>query len=402
LLITQIKPLSASPGTAAITQTSERQAATETETETEGKGSLATQAMASRDGMAARPDTLQQRSRNSSSRNLPIDTLRGLACLLLVSFHIVGANASLGLGLPVGHPLHQFNDALSHLRMPLFCFLSGFVYAWRPYNGEMENFFRGKVRRLLVPMLIVGTLFALIQSAAPGTNLRYPDWRLLHVVPVAHYWFLESLFVIFMVTAGLENLGLLKTVGRFGVVMMFATLLFMDNPMPHELFGLEGAVYLMPFFLVGLACHRFRDRFPARSELLLGLLLPGICAYYAVAQAMPRLAEMPSLLLGAGACVLIQRCRFESRWLAAIGQFSFGIYLFHAMFTAASRIVLTRLGIESTALLFASGMILGILGPILVVHALRVSKLGAWVLGESTASRPSKLTAGQAMRPTTP
>ena len=311
-----------------------------------------------------------------------IDTLRGFACMLLVAFHVVGSSPSSGLSLSSTHPLYRLNDVLSHLRMPLFCFLSGFVYALRPYNGEPSKFFRGKARRLLVPMLVVGTFFAVLQSVVPGTHTPRPDWHLLHIIPVAHYWFLESIFLILMVTACLEHFGFLKTIHRFGGVWVASVLLFLVNPMPDYL-GMTGAVYLLPFFLAGLACNRFSHRLDRRTLSLVAVVFAVLCLRSAIAQELLLKGGIVSLLLGITACILLLSCRFESRLLAAIGIYSFGIYLFHPVFTAASRMVLHRVGADSTALLIASGMSAGIVGSIMTTLVLRRIPWGVWALGES-------------------
>ena len=64
-----------------------------------------------------------------STKNLKIDTLRGLASVLLVTYHVIGTGSDSGLRIPDGEPVQLFNDSLMYLRMPLFSFLSGFVYA---------------------------------------------------------------------------------------------------------------------------------------------------------------------------------------------------------------------------------------------------------------------------------
>jgi peptidoglycan/LPS O-acetylase OafA/YrhL len=64
-----------------------------------------------------------------SKRNIPVDTLRGLACILLVAYHVIGVTPESGLRLHDGI-LKNANELLAYIRMPLFTFLSGFVYAW--------------------------------------------------------------------------------------------------------------------------------------------------------------------------------------------------------------------------------------------------------------------------------
>lgn len=321
------------------------------------------------------------------SRKLSIDTLRGLACILLVAYHVVGGPTQ-GLRLPSDHLLPQVNDALALLRMPLFSFLSGFVYAWRPYSGDPAMFLKGKVRRLLVPLLLVGTLFAVLQANMPGANGAQYDWRLLHIVPVVNYWFLESLFIIFMLTATLEQFALLATPARWTVVWLLAALGYVFNPMPIY-FGLQGAAYLLPFFLLGLGSNRFGEQLPRGPVMLsTAALLAGLVLYLVfAAQAMPERSGPAALMISAGLCVFLVRSHLELRWLAWIGVYSFAIYLFHSFFSAASRMALSQLGVSSVPALFAIGLLAGIAGPIVAAMILRRVPWGNVVLGESKSKR---------------
>jgi peptidoglycan/LPS O-acetylase OafA/YrhL len=315
------------------------------------------------------------------TRNIPIDTLRGVACILLVAFHVVGGQET-GLRLDPSHPLSEINNVLIYLRMPLFSFLSGFVYGWRPYRGEPGKFVKAKVRRLLVPMLLVGTLFAVLQSLTPGVNGSSYDWSMLHILPVAHFWFLESLFIVFMVTAVLERFGLLSTPARLLTFWLAAVILFMTTALT-DILGINGAVYLFPYFLLGLACNRFGEQLKQIPVGWMAAGLLGFVLYLVFAdQGLPEWNSLTAVLLGTGSCVVLLRSRIQVRWLAWVGYFSFAIYLFHSMFSAASRIVLVRLGVESVPVLFASGLLLGLLGPILAYLVLRRLPLGHLPLGE--------------------
>ena len=56
--------------------------------------------------------------------NMRVETLRGLACVLLVLYHVIGIDSSTGMRVEDG-PVRWLNDGLAYLRMPLFTFLSG-------------------------------------------------------------------------------------------------------------------------------------------------------------------------------------------------------------------------------------------------------------------------------------
>lgn len=334
----------------------------------------------------------------SDRRNIRIDTLRGLACLLLVLYHVVGNNSGSGLLLDRSHGLVLFNEVLGYLRMPLFSVLSGYVYARRPFRQNAGGFIAGKARRLLLPMLVVGTSFALLQAAVPGSNSQITDWHLLHILPVAHYWFLESLFVIFMAILALEHVSALATTPRFLAVFMAAGVMFVTEPFPVY-FGLAGAVYLFPFVLFGLWCGRFSGATEGAQRLQLQagvtLLLVAFLHAVLVAQALPEYHSLAALIIGCGGSLILLRSRIESTLLASVGRYSFAIFLFHTMGSAASRVLLTKVGFTSLYVMVPVGMLVAFAMPILASNWLKDLPLWEqWVLGESAPKRASQAAGG--------
>ena len=320
--------------------------------------------------------------------DMRIETLRGVACLLLVSYHVIGADPGLGLRVDDG-PLRWLNDGLAYLRMPLFTFLSGLVYGNRPFDGDSRAFLRGKARRLLIPMLVVGTLFALLQSLVPGSNGSTGPWYLLHLHPVAHFWFVESLFWVFLVVWALERWGGLQHGPAFLGLLGVACALYLGLRGWHWL-GIEGAIYLLPYFLTGLACSRFALR-PGLSALWVRLALAALAVVAMVLMGLPvpnpdrRTALM--LLTGMTLCLLSLSLVVVCPWLARIGTHSYPIYIFHVFFTAASRMGLDLLGVDVTAVDILLGVMSGVLGPIVLE---RIVSQFRWpsllLLGQSVAT----------------
>lgn len=318
--------------------------------------------------------------------NLRIETLRGLACLLLVAYHVIGADPSLGLKVQDG-ALRWLNDGLAYLRMPLFTFLSGFVYGMRPFRGNSHVFLMGKARRLLIPMLVVGTGFWVLQSLTPGVNSSAGPWYLLHLKPVAHFWFIESLFLIFLLIWAWERFSLINTGTGFFVTQALACTVYLSiHGWPW--LGIEGAIYLMPYFLLGLACSRFSlepwlDRVWVKGCLLLAAL--GLLFYMGLPTPNPDRRNAAMLLLGLSLCLLCLSLGGSSRSLGLVGRYSYAIYLFHVFFTAAIRIVLQQAGISVLFLDIALGIALGLAGPMMVEHlACRYKWPALLLLGRST------------------
>lgn len=326
-----------------------------------------------------------------------LQTLRGIACLLLVLYHVIGADPSVGLRIAEGW-LRIGNDGLAWLRMPLFTVLSGLVYGLRPYAGEPGRFLVGKARRLLIPMLVVGTVFALVQAAVPGTNAPVTNWWLLHIEPVGHFWFLQSLCWIFLLLVGLESSGRLSTPARFAGIFLAASVLYLTVDGPR-LLGIQGAIYLLPYFLAGLAVTRF-GLWTAltRPAVLAGGLAVAIVAVWWIGMPEPNPdRRTPAVLLaGLSLCALMLALRWPNRWLGTIGNASYAIYLYHVFFTAGARIVAERIGLgEQLALLIALGVTAGVLGPLVLERAiLRFSGHHRWppllLLGRSGRTRDTE------------
>jgi fucose 4-O-acetylase-like acetyltransferase len=329
----------------------------------------------------------EPRALKSGSRNLPIDTLRGFACLLLATYHVIGHDAGAGLRVPHGDPLRVFNELLVFARMPLFAFLSGFVYAWRPYKGNAVEFVGAKIRRLLIPMLLVGTAYAFIQISTPGVNTtEVIHWKLLHVVPVSHYWFLESLFFVFLGIMLVETLGLMSTEAGFLAVFAGGVALHLLHPLPIY-FGLQGSGYLLPYFLLGIWANRFEgnQRHPWVVPALLASSAAAITYLKVAKQPMPAPFSGYELLFGATICISLLRLNLRVSWLAWIGYYSFTIYLFHSMFSAATRLALQKVWAAPVWFLLLAGVVAAILGPILIQPWIeRIPVVGTWILGEKS------------------
>jgi len=320
--------------------------------------------------------------------NRQIETLRGFACLLLVFYHVVGSDPSGGLKISDG-PIRMLVDVLAYLRMPLFTFLSGMVYGLRPFGGDSRRFLLGKCRRLLIPMLVVGTLFALLQAVTPGANGAVRNWWLLHVEPVAHFWFIESLFWVFLLIWLAERQRWITSRMGLGVALGLACLLYLTG-LGTRWLGIGGAIYLLPFFLCGLAVTRF-DLWPTLDRHGVQILLVLVVVVAVWQTGMPAsnhdLRTIWALMAGVALCGLCLVPRLEVWWLGRVGLSSYSIYLFHVFFTAAARILLFKAGLTSIPLQILAGLMAGVIGPMVIDHFASRHRWPALLLLGKTALR---------------
>ena len=316
-------------------------------------------------------------------RDIRIDTLRGLACIFLVSYHVIGNTPSNGLHIETGF-LREVNDLLATVRMPLFTFLSGMVYAFRPLSDNWPKFLKGKARRLLIPMLVVGTLFAVIQAIVPGTNNKIDNWWLLHIYPVQHFWFVEALFWVFVFIIPLELNKLLNN--RLVTCLIILAFLALAVGQPYtKILAFKGFIYLTPFFLLGMSIVRFNILPLPVLPSVVGFLGIMAIVYFSTNGIAGK--SLLGCVIGIVSCYFLLGMRLEVSWLARVGLYSYSIYIFHVFFTAASRIIISKLFYVPEEVNFLIGVLLGVMGPISVYFvAKKITLFRFLLLGEKLES----------------
>lgn len=331
-------------------------------------------------------DLSRGRAKSASSPFSPlqINVMRGFFILLLVTYHIVGSDENSGLKISNGW-LRTISNCLDFLRMPLITAIGGLVYAIKPASGASDGFsifIEKKVRRLLVPMLMVGTIFAFIHNMTEGANQVPINLATLHFIPVAHYWYLESLFWIYISVFVFEKLRLLSSPIRFLALMIGIVTLHLSTTLPVTL-GIGGWLYLLPYFIFGIALAKFgvlRSLYqnPKFLVILLGVVIVGLIINGVPENYVSR-NTVPFLVIGCSLiCIVFGLIpKVSSRILGRIGQSAYAIYLFHIFFTAATRISLKFVGLPAHDYLWIN-----------LIVALIASVIGSWLIEKLARKHP--------------
>lgn len=329
----------------------------------------------------------------SKKKSLEIETLRGLACLLLVLYHVIGPLGG-GLKIDLGSPFRVLADSMVYVRMPLFTFISGYIYSIYKIRGnDFSAYCTGKVRRLIVPLFFVGVPFSVLQAIAPGVNkdVGLIQALLSFYVPVNHFWFLQAVFIIFMFVGFLQWRGLLQTMTRLYLLFLFSAVAFLLPPFAIDAFGINGAFYLLPFFVTGMICHE-KVAVIKQSLKVIGpvvFVLISIALLYIAAVDRELIVDRRSLvglLVGCASCVALLSSDMRSKALIWLGGYSYAIFLFHVLFAASLRFAFGRLGITDDSVLVIGGVLCGLLGPVLLSNVFsRFALTSVLFLGE----RPS-------------
>lgn len=340
----------------------------------------------------ASPFVFKLPSTSSLKKDQNVETLRGMAIILVVFGHMIGFDSTGGMKVSDDSIFRYMYYTLEYIRMPLFTVISGWVYANKPIvNTNHTKFIKGKLRRLILPMFVISTLLFLFRMIIPGTSSKpqLSDLPLNLIFPYDVFWYLYSLFLIFLIITVLDRQtyfhkfsGWLTTlITAFG--FLFITRNFLEA-VPN-LFSFKGAVYLFPFFMIGIGIFRYKAMLlnDKITFILLAIFVGGL-----VFQQMIWFNYFPeqhkqSLLgmsIGISGVLLLFKLKLRNNLLIWIGGFAYGIFLFHVFFTGGSRIVLLKLGVQNPWVILTLGVIFAILFSILAEMVISRSKILRYAL----------------------
>jgi fucose 4-O-acetylase-like acetyltransferase len=323
-----------------------------------------------------------------------IETLRGIAIVLVVMGHVIGYKADEGMKVAEDSFLRHLYYTFEYLRMPLFTVISGWVYALKPVSKSYFTIFTlKKCRRLLLPLIFVGGFYYIVQNLVPGTSNSYAlsdIWKIL-VLPYTFYWYLQSLFIVFLIIAVIDIYKLSNKFSNWLIILClsFILLIFRDtlfNESVPNIFGFKGAIYLFPFFLIGVGIKRFATQFNNKYLLWsLGIILI-VClvfqqlAWYKITDYIFSKNSGLGLVIGITGTITLMHSHFSNKWFAWLGNFAFSIFLFHSFGASGGRIIVNALGFHDTTFVFFVSLSLGLFLPIVAEKILDRFKITRFLL----------------------
>jgi glucan biosynthesis protein C len=334
-----------------------------------------------------------------TSKDLNMETLRGLAILLMVLGHVIGYSSEMGLKVKDDSPWRFVYYVLQYIRMPLFTVISGYVYAYKPLArfSSTRHFLGRKINRLLIPLVVVATLFFIVQYITPGTNAKVyigDIWQ-IYFFPYGHFWFLQGMMVVFLIITALERTKLLNSLRSAAIVLAISAAIFLTDQPHIKFFSLNEVPFLLTFFILGLSLKRFYDAFFVKRTLIVSAVVFCTAMVYQLSIFNTGISALLNntltVLVGATSCILLIRYAIKNYRLIWLGNFSYGIYLFHVFGTAAARMILLKAHITNNFIHVIGGLALGIGLPIILQLVIpRNSILALMFFGEKVDLKKSK------------
>ena len=304
------------------------------------------------------------------------DLLKGYACFLVVFGHVIMGIRNAGINIPggVGIWLEQF---IWTFHVKIFMFVSGYVYhitgEWKS-KGTRSRFIGHKLMNLGIPYVLFSIVYILINSCISSTNANFSALDILSIwnKPVAQYWFLYSLLLLFIIWTGLS-----KWLKNYQITILMGVLALIINVTKITLYDgiLEMLSCVLSFGIGTCMTQRTMDWVYEKAKTPYGFfavithialtsiyLAVGVKTFI-LTQAIAVLGIIASIVL----IVNIKSIKHVEKLLLLITKYSFAIYLLHTIFTAAVRIVLLKIGMDMYWVQVLFGCAVGFAGPVCVV-----------------------------------
>ncbi len=299
-------------------------------------------------------------------------TVRGIACFLVVAYHVVGIDEMAGMHVSNQSIWHYAVDSLELIRMPAFTVLSGYLYARRRVDSAgFAVFWQKKARHLLVPLVFVSAVTWALRAHVYGASDRLVDALFFHY---QHFWFLQAILIVFAAITIWDCAGRPGWVGL--VLAMFGLVEIGRSIDPIDFLSISGAMYLAPYFIFGILLREHRSLF-VRDDLILfaiGAVVIVTLVHQgglnAALHPLSRIA-MSAAICGMAGTLLMLRFMPVVPVFEKIGGYSYSIYLWHSIAGASARTLVTPYLGSWMLPLFLAMLAAGIGLPILLHRLVR-------------------------------
>lgn len=292
------------------------------------------------------------------NRIIALDIAKAICIILVVMGHYVPDNS------PAWYVL--VHDVIYTFHMPLFMFVSGYVYIATKKRSTYGDFLLKKVRRLMVPYLTTSVMVIVIKLLTQG-SMSVDN-------PVTIFSFVELFvlgIVLHFIPFGLPRVFCLEQFSGMLMYFMFGVFVFENDSLHRFLkeFSWIKVACAVAVFILGEFLY-FTNGVGTGGMFLLNAMLPFIGIWFVM--------EVAKLVCNDWTDV------HERHLLMWIAQSSYIIYLFHTTFEGLVKAVLRKLLIDSNVwyvfipsaiLVIFSGVIIPMLLYRFVLKKHRITKL---------------------------
>lgn len=304
-----------------------------------------------------------------------IDAMKGFAILLVVLGHIGIGYYNANVYPEQSYIFYTIYNIVYAFHMPLFMSLSGYVYytAYYDSNGRpaLKRIWR-QVKNLAAIYLIFGIPMGLVKVLAgnmanEATTLM--DVALIPVRPMAPYWYLYVLIILYLVFAAL----LTAKISRAAVGLIVIVAAIGGDLLSTPWLALSKTLYYSLYFYLGVAHRKYSVSLIGKAKptgVWFGISLIMMILFWSDDKVISNyngICIITAVGIVLAVWYIFEKTAFlqNNRFLIACGRYSLEIYVIHHTLAAGIRSFSPRIGIRNAFVSMALNFVLSTAIPVL-------------------------------------
>lgn len=317
-------------------------------------------------------------------REIWIDNIKVVACMLVMLGHFFQSMIKSRI-LPDTDVYQWFKQTIYLFHVSLFFICSGYLYQRHSKVDTMVSWYKNIKKKLLVlgvpyfTFTILTYLLKTVFSSSVNEEMSNGILNTLFITPTAPYWYLYTLFFIFLFTPTVKSQLMM-------VVMITVSLLFKAASLLD--IRINAIYYILSYeiwFVIGmlLSVINVKKILNNANYIVVGfLLLLFFVGASIISYVTGNLNDVIGFLLGIVAClsiivitVTIFSNNVQNKLFGFLAVYTMPIFLMHTLFAAPIRIILLKMGINNPVVHIVLGVLISIIGPILMAELMKKTKL---------------------------
>lgn len=311
------------------------------------------------------------------TNNAWINQSKGIAIILVVLGHTILGFQSAYMFAEYNNLFEYINFTIYSFHMPLFFIISGYTY--RKFekisnNNEYKSLIKKKELNLLIPYFVFCSIQLLIKSMLGGntnSGASIKDIILLPLIPREQFWFLYTLFFIFLILTFID----MKLNNKIILLVFLIFINISEVYMKNIIFAITSFCVYAVYFYIGILFAKgcddkkinLKNKFTMVIILVLYILLNIFLYNSNMNININRMLSLILALLGSFAVISITQIKSNNTFLDLIGKYSFEIFLLHTIFGSGIRIILIKIfNTQNFAIHMTLSLILSIGIPIII------------------------------------
>ena len=315
----------------------------------------------------------------NSKRVEYIDVLKGFAIILVIIGHIADGYINANIFIDNTSVLKNTYNIIYSFHMPLFLFLSGYVFYLAYFKDkEVDN---SRIGTQLLNIFLLYIIFSIIQwcfkyfmGSFVNNKVKISDLAMLLIKPMAPYWYLYNLFFYYIIVLAWEKLSKNRITDLiFGIGTIILSIIFNNISL----------IYFFNYFFMGICFSKYNLKIKnslsyccliiAFVVMILNLNNPQYLYKIRL------VSTIIGLSMSIGIFSIFSNLNIQNRCLRFIGRSSLEIYLVHCYFTSLNRPLLLKIGISNFYINVFMNFIISLIASLIIMQMSKKLKIHKYI-----------------------